>query len=88
MILLIFGGKKNPHRCTYTWSNKDASRQSRLDYWLVSRSLANRNTSVDIQNSPLTDHKAILLSLNLSPGMDNDKKATIWKLNSSILKYD
>ena len=31
--------EKNPNSRLYTWSNKSGSRQSRLDYWLISDSL-------------------------------------------------
>lgn len=50
----------------YTWTNKDYSRRSRIDYWLLSRCLVNNNISVSISNSPLSDHKSISILINLS----------------------
>lgn len=30
---------KHPHLKEYTWSNRDKSKQSRIDFWLISNSL-------------------------------------------------
>lgn len=78
-----------PNIKSYTWSNKSCSRQSRIDYWLVSQCVKNFNAAVSILPSPLTYHRAILLqsplsSANISPG----PRASYWKLNSSLLTYD
>lgn len=75
-----------PNDRQYTWSNKDCSRQSRIDYWLVSRCLTRNSISVNISNTPLTDHKAIYLSIALSSNQSSGPKASFWKLNSSLLE--
>lgn len=36
-----------PQQRLYTWSSKDHSKQSRIDYWLISQSLANSCDSVE-----------------------------------------
>lgn len=51
--------EKNPNGRLYTWSNKTVSRQSQLDYWLISDSLNKDNIDVHICPTPLTDHKAM-----------------------------
>ncbi len=51
--------EKFPNIKYYTCSNKSCSRQSHIDYWLVSQ-------SVSILASPMTDHKATLIQSPLS----------------------
>lgn len=78
-----------PDIIQYTWSNKDHSRQSRIDYWLISKTLKDNNISTSISNSPLTDHNAIYIFINLSQSTTiNNNKSLIWKLNNSLLKYE
>ncbi len=78
-----------PNIKSYTWSNKNHSRLSRLDYWLVPYSFKNFNVSVSILPSPLTDYHTILLSTPLSTGHSNTSfRASYWKMNSSLLKHD
>ncbi len=52
---------KFPYTKAFTWSNKAASRLSRIDFWLISKSIDMQCTSVDILPTPLTDHKAIYI---------------------------
>ncbi len=78
--------EKFPRDRVYTWSNKDGSRQSRLDYWLVSNSLDKDSITVDLLPTPLTDHKAVLLNVNLSRDNLNVKHFSYWKMNCSLLK--
>lgn len=73
----------HPLQKSYTWSNKTLSRQSRIDFWLISRDL--KNVDANILPSPLTDHKTIqILIPSLSPG---SPKTSYWKLNSTLLKH-
>lgn len=58
--------EKFPNTKSYTWSNKNHSRLSCLDYWLVPYSFKHYNVSVSILPSPLMDHHTILLSTPLS----------------------
>lgn len=77
-----------PDVIQYTWSNKDRSRRSRIDYWLISKTLCSNNISINISNSPLTDHNAIYLVVNLSQKAIPTSKSLLWKLNNSLLKYE
>ena len=54
---------KNPTTRTrsYTWSQSEPKIFSRLDYWLISNSLADNVCTVDIIPSIKTDHSAILI---------------------------
>lgn len=81
--------EKFPNVQSYTWSNKNQSRLSRLDYWLIPHSLKNYDVSVSILPSPLTDHHTILISTPLCTGHSNTNfRASYWKMNSSLLKHD
>lgn len=55
-----------PDSLTHTWSNKSGNRQSRIDYWLVSANMQSSDVSVNVISSPLSDHKAVLISINFS----------------------
>lgn len=81
--------EKFPHVRQYTWCNKDLSRQSRIDFWLISRCLADADLSVTIDPSPLTDHTAISITVSLiSNSVLPPMKASLWKLNNSVLKFE
>ncbi len=56
---------KNPNQISYTWSNKDQSKQSRIDYFLISDALEMYVQSVSIETSILTDHKGIAIYINV-----------------------
>ena len=56
---------------------------SRLDYWLISNSLADNVCTVDIIPSIKTDHSVILIEFQ---GVDVKAEGLgIWKLNCSLL---
>lgn len=78
---------KYPDKKEFTWSNKDMSRQSRIDFWLISNSLDNSVIKVSIEPSILTDHKVIFLSLNMN-GSEVKPNRSYWKLNSRLLEDD
>lgn len=77
---------KFPDEVSFTWSNKDNTRLSRIDFWLVSKSIKEQDISVNILPCPLSDHKAVFISIKLFS--DNDYKANYWKLNNSLLKVE
>ena len=74
---------KNPKTRSYTWSQSEPQIFYRLDYWLISNSLADNGCTVDIIPSIKTDHSAILIE---SQGVDAKAKGPgIWKLDCSLL---
>jgi len=78
---------KNPDREEYTWSNKDSSLHSCIDYWLVSNNLTKNVASVLIEPCIMTDHKGIFIRINM--GQDKlVKKSSYWKLNNKLLKNE
>lgn len=72
---------KHPSHKMYTWSNKDKSLQSRIDFWLISTDNVERT---DIEPTIFTDHKAISIRINLSerPKVNSD----YWKLNKTLIQ--
>lgn len=78
---------KFPDTVMFTWNNKDNTRLSRIDYWLVSNSINEQNISVNVFPCPLSDHKAISIYINIFPS-DKGHEANYWKLNNSLLGYD
>lgn len=79
--------KRNPGKSQFTWCNKDLSKQSRIDYWLISNDLSNHISEAKIEPSVLTDHKVISLCINLSNTTQMKKHNTgYWKLNNTLLK--
>ncbi len=78
---------KHPHTRAFTWCNNSRSKQSRIDLWLVSRTLED-NLNTNILSTPLTDHKAIRIHIDLLPMSTSKIHNSYWKLNSSALKHE
>ncbi len=79
---------KNPTSLIYTWSNKDRSLQSRIDFWLISEHIKDKVEFVTIEPSVLTDHKGISIKVNFLGNQSNRIKRGYWKLNNSLLKHN
>jgi exonuclease III len=71
----------NPNKKMSTWSRGD--QRSRLDYFLISSHLANRQINCDILNAVHTDHNLILLFICLNEAKPVNKG--FWKFNSNLL---
>lgn len=56
---------KFPDAITFTWSNKENTRLSRLDFWIVSKNLNEQDVTIEITLCPFSDHKAIHISIHL-----------------------
>jgi hypothetical protein len=74
---------RNPNAGRYTWRRKNPVIQCRLDYYLVSESLQNVITEVDIIPGIMTDHSAIIL--NLKATELNQRGPGYWKFNSTLI---
>lgn len=80
---------KYPNNRSFTRSNKSGSSQSRIDFWLISESFYFKDViDVDILPTPLTDHKAICIKINLSTVDKCAVQSGYWTLNSSLLLND
>ena len=80
---MTFGALKTLRHIVIHGVNRNPKFFSRLDYWLISNSLADNVCSVNIIPSIKTDHSAILVEFQ---GVDAKAKGPgIWKLNCSLL---
>lgn len=79
---------KNPFMKDYTWSNRDKSKQSRIDLWLISNSLEHNTNKVSIEPSILSDHKMIYLLIKWNNETSFKGSKTYWKLNNRLLELD
>lgn len=77
---------KFPDDISFTWSNRSGSRESRIDFWLISSSLSKDSVTVNILTTSLTDHRAIYINLQLFPTIAINR-SSYWKLNSSLLSH-
>jgi hypothetical protein len=74
----------NENKRGFTWRRLNPNRkQSRLDYFLISSSLANFATNSSIVPGYRSDHSGISLTLQFSK---NDRGKGYWKFNNSLLK--
>ena len=74
---------RNPTTRSFTWSQSQPLIFARLDFWLISNSLSDNVSNVDIIPSIKTDHSCIILELQ---DVDAEVKGPgIWKLNCSLL---
>lgn len=80
--------EKFPNDKWFTWSNKTGSRQSRIDFWLVSNCVNKDNITVNIHVTRLTDHRVIHISIQIINPDNILNKCTYWKLNNSLLKHE
>ena len=78
---------RNPNKIQYTWSRKDRSESTRIDYFLIAPDVFKNCVSCDIRPIVLqyTDHNCVSLKINLSRGQ---KGRGYWKLNSSVLQNE
>ncbi len=77
---------KHPDQKAFTWRQRRPEIHSRLDVWLISDSLQDFVTEVDIRPSIRSDHSAILLKLD---SFKIAKGSGYWKLNNSFIdEYD
>ncbi len=77
---------RNLDKIDFTWSNKDRSIQSRIDFWLTSVELGNQIQQTDIVPSVFSDHKMIHLVISLGDTRTRGSNFNYWKLNNSLLE--
>lgn len=77
--------EKFPNDKSFTWSNRTGTRQSRIDFWLVSNSIDRNNVTINILTTPLTDHRAVYINVQLFASDITHGRSSYWKLNNSLL---
>lgn len=77
---------KSPLLKAFTWRSKDMSKQSRLDFWLISKTIPIDMARTKIHPAPFSDHEIVTLNITLTPTSDIPR-AVCWKLNNSLLTH-
>lgn len=72
----------NPTSRDYTYFSAPCSTYSRIDYFLMYNKDRYRVDKCDIGIMDLSDHSPVYLTLRLT----NERKTTLWRLNSNLLK--
>ena len=76
---------KNPSKRCFTYESSALKMKSRIDFFLISRSLISSTKTADIKTAIAPDHKDIRLFLQF----ENKKKGPgLWKFNNSLLNDD
>ena len=75
--------KLNPRGVSFTWSNSDYSQASRIDRFLISRSLLHFVRSNKVLPCVFSDHDFVDLELCID-GLSN-KRGGVWRLNTALL---
>jgi exonuclease III len=73
---------RNPSLRRYTWRQKHPLIQCRLDYFILSQSIANEVQNVQISPGYRTDHNLITINI---PIHNHKRGPGHWKLNSSLV---
>lgn len=76
-----------PNDRSFTWSNRAGTRQSRIDFWLIPNSIDKDSVTINILTTPLTDHRAIYINIQLVASDSTLCRASYWKLNNSLLEH-
>ena len=75
--------RRYPDKSQYSWNRGDKS--SRIDYWLVSKSLDNQIDSIDYIPCVFSDHSLVTFKLRIST---IKKGPGYWKMNSTLIDSD
>ena len=75
--------KLNPRGVSFTWSNSDFSQASRLDRFLISRSLLQFVRSNKVLPCVFSDHDFVDLELCIDDL--SNKRGGVWRLNTALL---
>lgn len=76
-----------PNDRSFTWSNRAGTRQSCIDFWLIPNSIDKDSVTINILITPLTDHRAIYINIQLVASDSMRCQASYWKLNNSVLEH-
>lgn len=75
--------RRNPTKRVYSWCRGD--KKSRIDYWLVSKSMDNQIDCIDYHPCPFSDHDIVNLTFRDS---ETEHGPGSWKMNEKVIKSD
>ena len=70
-------------RNLFTWSNSEHTQASRIDRFLIAKSLVSNVLSSEILPCVLSDHDFVLLEVLI--GNFSNRRACVWRFNNSLL---
>ena len=76
--------KLHPNTKAFTYESKSLKLRSRIDYFLVSNTIAVNATKAEIRPSIAPDHKAIFLSFEIQGELKRGPGS--WKFNNQLLE--
>ena len=72
--------RRNPDHLSYTWEGR--GKNSRIDFWLILKSLDSQAENIAHVPAPFSDHSAIQIKICID---EIERGNGIWKMNTSIL---
>ena len=75
--------RRNPESKSYTWQHYGKNAASRIDIWMISKSLDPNVKQVEIINNVFSDHHLITLEIKFS---DTERGKGYWKMNHQVIK--
>ena len=75
--------RRNPTERKYSWEGR--GKLSRIDYWLVSKTMDSQITYVDYVAAPFSDHSAVNIKIRTT---DIEYGKGLWKMNVSIINSE
>ena len=74
---------KNPEKKRFTWRQHKPEVQCRLDFFLISNSLQDNTSNIDILPAFRSDHSGVLIEIN--PHKVEKRGRGYWKFNANLL---
>lgn len=73
--------RRNPNGRVFSW--RRGNKASRIDYWLISRSLDNQVDKIEYSTCPFSDHDLVNLKFRMT---EIEHGKGLWKMNAKIIK--
>ena len=75
--------RRFPQKRVFSWSR--GNKASRIDFWLVSKSLNDQVKTIEYSSCVFSDHKIVRLEFRTS---ETQRGRGIWKMNSSVIESE
>ena len=75
--------RRNPNTSKYSWNR--SNKASRIDFWLISKSLDNQVDNVDYQMCPFSDHDCVNIQLRIT---ETKQGKGMWKMNRNAMESE
>ena len=75
--------KLNPNERSFSYESKSLKVSSRIDFYLISKSITNGAVKANTKVSNAPDHKAVVLDLRI---LSEKRGPGLWKFNNSLVE--